>query len=75
MEREKDKDKMTVGSFLRKQRQAAGLTQGQLAGRIGLDQSNYSKIELGKHCPDASVIFRIADALGAQVIFGQKNHE
>nr|WP_319573660.1 helix-turn-helix transcriptional regulator [uncultured Draconibacterium sp.] len=44
-------------------REAKGLTQKQVALEIGMDQSQYSKIEKGKTDPYTSTVEKIAKAL------------
>lgn len=46
------------------ERQAAGLTQAQLAEKSGLPQSHISRLESGKHSPSRATIEKIAIALG-----------
>jgi transcriptional regulator with XRE-family HTH domain len=46
------------------ERQAAGLTQAQLAEKSGLPQSHISRLESGKHSPSRATIEKIAAALG-----------
>jgi len=55
---------MNIGSKIRKAREAKGLTQKQVALEIGMDQSQYSKIEKGKTDPYTSTVEKIAKALG-----------
>jgi transcriptional regulator with XRE-family HTH domain len=49
--------------FLRKQR---GMSQQDLAYRIGMEKSNLSVIENGKSNPQVLTLVRIASALGVQ---------
>jgi len=53
-----------VGDRVRASRGAAGLTQTQLAERVGLQRSMVSKIEAGERGVDALELYRLADALG-----------
>jgi len=53
-----------VGDRVRTSRGAAGLTQTQLAERVGLQRSMVSKIEAGERGVDALELYRLADALG-----------
>ena len=48
-------------------RNAANLTQKQLAQRSGVSQANISKIENGNYHPSLSTLKRIADALGKRL--------
>ena len=49
-------------------RNAANLTQIQLAQRSGVSQANISKIENGNYHPSLSTLKRIADALGKRLV-------
>lgn len=53
--------------ILREARKAAGITQSELAERIGADKSYISKVEHGKTVPTVSSFYRIVAALGMQV--------
>lgn len=53
--------------ILRNARMEAGLTQEELALRIGADKSYISKVEHGKTIPTVSSFYRIVSALGMQV--------
>lgn len=48
-------------------RKKAGLTQAELAGRIGADKAYISKVEHGRTVPSVSTFYRIVSALGMQV--------
>ena len=53
--------------ILREARRQAGITQAELAERIGSDKSYISKIEHGKTVPTVASFYRIVSALGMQV--------
>lgn len=53
--------------ILREARKEAGITQAELADRIGADKSYISKVEHGKTVPTVSSFYRIVAALGMQV--------
>ena len=53
--------------ILRDARKKAGITQAELAGRIGADKAYISKVEHGRTVPNVSTFFRIVSALGMQV--------
>lgn len=55
-----------VGRNVRKQRQAAGLTQEQLAFAAQIDITYVGGIERGKRNPSVIVLARIAQALGTE---------
>jgi len=53
------------GPVLRKIRLAAGLTQEELATRLGYETANYvSCLEIGTRKPTVELLFKIAAALG-----------
>ncbi len=52
-----------TGSLIRKLRQAAGLTQRQLADLAGVSQAHIAKIELGKVDPRLSTVNKILEVL------------
>lgn len=49
---------------LKKARESAGLTQQQVADRLGITKSTYCNYEIGKREPDVEKIKKIAKALG-----------
>ncbi|MEU5716543.1 helix-turn-helix transcriptional regulator [Streptomyces sp. NPDC020403] len=53
-----------IGEHIRTARQAAGLTQEQVALRIGMDRATYNRIEQGHSSPLLDSLILIADALG-----------
>lgn len=64
-----------TGEMVRRLRGGAGLTQNQLAERIGVSEKTVSKWETGRGYPDVSLIETLAAALGVSVIelFAGKN--
>lgn len=48
-------------------RKQAGLTQAELAERLGTDKSYISKVERGLTVPTVSTLYRIAAAMGLRV--------
>jgi len=57
----------TLRDRLRARREAAGLTQTQIAGCSGLTQEMISNLERGKHQPRFETLERYAKALGLSV--------
>jgi DNA-binding XRE family transcriptional regulator len=55
-----------VGQELRGAREAAGLTQEQLAFRAGVDRSYVSLLEHDHKSPTLDMLFRLCDALGVK---------
>ena len=56
-------------------RNAANLTQKQLAQRSGVSQANISKIENGNYQPRLSTLKRIAGALGKRLVVSFEDSE
>jgi transcriptional regulator with XRE-family HTH domain len=54
----------TIGQRLTEWRQRSGLTQADLARRIGVDRSSISGWEGGRRDPSRHVVARIADVCG-----------
>ena len=54
--------------ILREARKEAGLTQSELARRIGADKAYVSKVEHGRTVPTVSSFYKIVAALGMQVV-------
>ena len=52
-------------------RKNAGLTQQELAERIGVDKSYVSRVERGLIIPSVSTLYRIAAAMGLTVELNQ----
>ena len=57
-------DKLGIGSKIRYERQKAGLTQAQLAKKIGVSESRISQYERGLENPRVCTLLKIADAIG-----------
>ena len=53
--------------ILKDARKKMGVTQAEVAARIGADKSYISRIEHGKTVPTVSSFYRIVSALGLQV--------
>lgn len=53
-----------LGARLRLAREAEGMTQDELASRIGRTRANVSNVELGYSCPSAHGLRDICQALG-----------
>lgn len=56
-----------VGRMVKQQREARGLTQGELADKSGLRQPQISRLEAGVHSPSLRTLEKIANALGVAV--------
>ena len=64
---EADADAFCLAECLKEQRRLAGLTQEQLAEKIGTKKSYISKIENGRSDVQLSTLFRIFAGLGKRV--------
>lgn len=53
----------SIGATARAAREALGLTQAQVAQRVGLVPLVYSRLERGKMLPSVPTLLRICDAL------------
>jgi transcriptional regulator with XRE-family HTH domain len=58
---------MNIGENIKKVRKDKGLQQKQVALEIGLDQSNYNKIENSKREPSVDVLNKLANLFGVSV--------
>ncbi len=54
-----------IGRSLRNRRETAGLTQTELAARVGLSRTSVTNIEQGRQHLTLHVLYAFADALGA----------
>lgn len=61
-------DNYITGTTIRRLREAKGITQSQLAGKIGVGSKAVSKWETAKGLPDISLIEPLAKALGVSVM-------
>ena len=52
---------------LKQARTIAGLTQGELAGQVGISRQAYSSLESGQSTPSTEVAIRLAHRLGGRV--------
>ncbi len=59
--------RMTVGEKIKQLRKDKGLQQKSVATDVGLDQSNYNKVENGKREPSVEVLQKLSVILGVTV--------
>jgi transcriptional regulator with XRE-family HTH domain len=60
---------MELGAQIRKIREELGLSQEQLAGRVGTAQSTISQLEQGERNPSYKTLRSLANALGVSVSY------
>ena len=60
-------DQVKIGKFIAERRKIAGLTQMQLAEKLGLTDRAISKWETGRSLPDSSVMLELCRVLGISV--------
>ena len=58
---------INLGEHIKTLRNERGLQQKQVAVEVGIDQSNYSKIENGKREPSVYILKKLADLFGVTV--------
>lgn len=63
-----------VAALIRGRREALGLTQYEMARRMGSTQSTVARWEAGEHAITMATLSRIADALGVEFLiqFGRE---
>ncbi len=59
-----------VARLVIKHRAALGLSQKELAGRVGTSHSAISRLESGRHKTSVETLQRIAEALGVRLVLG-----
>ena len=57
-----------LGEAVREAREAAGISQAELARRMGTGQPTIARLELGGVDPKLSTIERVSQALGAELV-------
>ena len=69
--------KMLLGARIKELRKRAGLSQDQLAEKVGVESKYLSRIEVGKRDPSLDVLGRIADSLQVEMkeIFDFAHHD
>lgn len=67
MQSEADRKQVTIMDELKRLREAAGLSQVQLALRLGVSQSTVANWERGFRAPQARHLIKLANILGCSV--------
>lgn len=60
-------DQVKIGKFISKLRKEKGMTQDQLAQRLGVTQRSVSRWETGKNMPDLSLLQPLATELNVSI--------
>ncbi len=60
-------DQVKIGKFIAQMRKEKGLTQAQLAEKVGVSDRAVSKWETGRAMPDSSIMIDVCDAIGISV--------
>ena len=60
-------DLIKIGSFISNVRKEQGLTQKQLAERVGVSDKAVSRWETGKGLPDTSIMSDLCEVLGINI--------
>ena len=60
-------DQIKIGRFIAERRKQSGLTQAQLAEKLGITDKAISKWERGVAMPDTSIMLELCDILGISV--------
>ena len=71
-------DLVKIGKFLRELRKEQGLTQEQLAERMGVARRTVSRWETGSNMPDMDVLIELSDLYGAdlrEILSGERKSE
>lgn len=62
-----------IGSMIKHTRKEKGMTQVELAERLGTQQPSIARIESGEFLPNLSFLKKVADCLGVEVEIGFKS--
>lgn len=68
---------MKIGEMILRKRQAAGMTQEQLAAQVPCSRTIIAQYEIGLKTPSISIVSRLADVFGCTVdeLIGRRNDE
>jgi transcriptional regulator with XRE-family HTH domain len=69
--------KMLLGARIKELRKRTGLSQDQLAEKVGIESKYLSRIEVGKRDPSLDVLERLADSLQVEMkeLFDFAHHD
>ena len=60
--------------MIAKLREERGWSQRKLAEITGIKQPQIARIEMGRQTPTLETLWKLADALGAEVVIGPRQH-
>jgi ribosome-binding protein aMBF1 (putative translation factor) len=60
--------------MIAKLREKRGWSQRKLAEVTGIKQPQIARIEMGRQTPTLETLWKLADALGAEVVIGPRQH-
>lgn len=68
--------KVLLGKRVREYRQKYGMTQFELAEKLGIDDKHLSRIELGKNMPQAAIIAKLSEVFNVEpkILFVFSHH-
>ena len=71
-----ERKNIEIGKKLKELRKSAGLTQEQLASKLGLSRVNYTRYEVGAVRPDYETIILLADFydISLDELFGRNSY-
>lgn len=61
-----------LSTFIREAREKAGYTPYKMAQLLNYNRADYAKIERGEKDPRASILFKLAEILGLEIIMYDK---
>lgn len=63
-----------LGYLLKDARKSRGLTQGEAAHAVGLDQTAISRVETGRHVLRVDTLFKLLAALDYELLLQPRQH-
>lgn len=64
---------MNIAYTVKSKRQSLGMTQTELAGRVGVSRTYLADIEAGRYTPSVKVLAKIAEALSLSIFFTEND--
>ena len=66
MEHNQSEFQTNLGQMLRMQRKNVGLSQSEIAKKLGISRTSYVYYEMGRICPDLVTVKKIAEVFGVE---------